>query len=321
MNAVAPSPAADPAHWRRHPLHAAARDWPETNCYADLWIVLLHARGLEPAAMLGFLAAVDWEGDQFTFFKPPAEDLRRLYAAAVQELALYEDAEAHAAEQVRRGRAVLLEVDAWFLPDTAGTAYRRQHTKTTIAVLGLDPARRRLRYVHNSGLFELGAEDYGGVFGPGAHGLFPYAEVARFLPGAALAGPALRDAAAALLAGHLRARRPGSPVRDFAADLPRHLEALARRGGGDALHRFSFNTLRQLGAACELLAGHLRWLDAGAAGIADAALDVSAGAKALQFVLARQLRRGDASAPEAPLRRMAEAHERMLDGLHARFGC
>ena len=28
-----------------HPLHDSGRDWPETNCYVDLWIELLHGRG------------------------------------------------------------------------------------------------------------------------------------------------------------------------------------------------------------------------------------------------------------------------------------
>ena len=72
---------AEPA-FAAHPLHDADREWPETNCYVDLWIELLHARGLEPEAMLGFTLRQDFEGDQFTFFKPPLADLEALYGAA-----------------------------------------------------------------------------------------------------------------------------------------------------------------------------------------------------------------------------------------------
>ncbi|MDN3567117.1 DUF1839 family protein [Paeniroseomonas aquatica] len=307
-----------PHTWRPHPLHAAARDWPETNCYTDLWISLLHDRGFEPTAMLGFLAAQDWEGDQFTFFKPPPQELRLLYGATLRELAVYEVLEEHVAEALRRGQVVLLEVDAWWLPDVAATAYRRHHTKTTIGILAADPGRRQLRYLHNAGRFTLQGEDYDGILAGGA-ALFPYAEAAGFLPAGGLTGRELREAAARLLRDQLQGARPARPVQAFAADLPRLLQGLARRDAA-ALHRFSFNTLRQLGAACELLARHLLWLREGeAVPAAAAALEVSAGAKALQFVLARQLRRGDTTSPAA-LQGLAETHAAMLDGLRRDFG-
>ena len=53
----------DARTYERHPLHGEASDWPEKNCYADLWIELLHALALEPLAMLGHTLAVDFEGD------------------------------------------------------------------------------------------------------------------------------------------------------------------------------------------------------------------------------------------------------------------
>ena len=64
--------------WRPHPLHAPERCWPETNCYNDLWIELLHALGLPVEAALGFTARQDFEGDQFGFTKFPLEDLETL---------------------------------------------------------------------------------------------------------------------------------------------------------------------------------------------------------------------------------------------------
>ena len=83
-----------------HPLHDGSRDWPETNCYVDLWIEVLHARGDDPRAALGFTAALDFEGDQFTFFKFPLEDLALLHGARVGELSIYDTVEAHAREQI-----------------------------------------------------------------------------------------------------------------------------------------------------------------------------------------------------------------------------
>ena len=73
--------AADPRsriRWLSAPRPARRRSaWVEKNCYVDVWIELLHALGLEPLAMLAFTVAVDFEGDQWTFFKPSHDDLRR----------------------------------------------------------------------------------------------------------------------------------------------------------------------------------------------------------------------------------------------------
>jgi hypothetical protein len=35
----------DPLAYDRHAMHAGERHWPQTNCYADLWIEILHALG------------------------------------------------------------------------------------------------------------------------------------------------------------------------------------------------------------------------------------------------------------------------------------
>ena len=52
------------AAYSAHALHSLDRSWPETNCYTDLWIELLHALGMEPHAMLPFLFSLDFEGEQ-----------------------------------------------------------------------------------------------------------------------------------------------------------------------------------------------------------------------------------------------------------------
>jgi len=70
----------EPTQYVRHDLHSPERIWTEKNCYVDIWIELVHALGFEPNAMLAFTVAVDFEGDQWTFFKPPHDELRDLYA-------------------------------------------------------------------------------------------------------------------------------------------------------------------------------------------------------------------------------------------------
>ena len=122
----------DPARYQRHALHAEERDWVEKNCYIDIWIEVLHAHGLEPMAMLPFTVAVDFEGDQWTFFKPPHGELWDLYGVDVQEMTVWRPLLEHTVAQTAAGKLVSTEADAFFLPDTRGTDYRAQHTKTTI---------------------------------------------------------------------------------------------------------------------------------------------------------------------------------------------
>ena len=63
------SPALDPKTYVPHALHQGERSWAETNCYVDLWIEVLHANGMEPLACMPFTVEIDFEGDQWTFFK------------------------------------------------------------------------------------------------------------------------------------------------------------------------------------------------------------------------------------------------------------
>ena len=291
------------------------RVWVETNCYTDLWLGLLHALGFEPSAMLAFTVAQDFEGDQFTFFKPPPEDLRTLYGLEVQELALYDRVEAHAAVQLRRGRLVLVEVDGFHLPDTRGTSYRSQHVKTTIAILGLDEGAKRLDYIHNAGRFTLEGEDYEGLFAP--PDLFPYVEFMK-RGGPALEGRALTDASIGLLRHHLRRRPAENPVAAYRAAFPEHRAALAARPM-DYFHLYAFNTLRQLGANFELLGRHVRWID-GPAEAAEACDRLAGSAKALQFQLARAVHRGRFGDDTALLDAMEAAYEAVVGALTRRYG-
>jgi hypothetical protein len=59
---------ADVATYVPHAVHGPDRTYVETNCYTDVLVELLHARGDEPLAALGITVRMDFEGDQWTFF-------------------------------------------------------------------------------------------------------------------------------------------------------------------------------------------------------------------------------------------------------------
>ena len=114
----------DPANYERSSLHARDRIWAETNCYADVLIELIHSLGFDPRAALAFSLAIDFEVDQWTFFKFPHEDLYAMYGMDIIELNPWVSLVQHIDEQVTAGRPVLVEVDSFFLPDT-GISSRR----------------------------------------------------------------------------------------------------------------------------------------------------------------------------------------------------
>ena len=318
----------DTRTYRPHELHTGERIWPETNCYVDLWIELLHALDLEPRAALGFTVEMDFEGDQFTFFKFPPEDLQTLFGLSVRELAVYESVEQHAATQLLCGRPVLAEVDSFYLPDTAGTAYRREHVKTTVAIINLDRDAGRLGYLHNSGYHELEGEDFDGVFrrmpllrdNPDI--LFPYVEFVK-RDGPVLERQALHAGAVEVLRTHLRRRPETNPLRKFRNDFPGHLEILMERPMA-YFHLYTFNVLRQLGANFELLGDHCAWLEAGGeSGLGEAisgSRDLANAAKALQFQLARAVNRKKPADFSSTLDAMERAHDTALGALVARYG-
>jgi hypothetical protein len=317
-------PGLDPASYRPHALHRGERRWPQTNCYVDLLIEVLHATGFDPTAALGFTVAQDFEGDQFTFFKFPTADLGRLAGLDIQELAVFDRLEAHVLAQIGRGRLPLVEVDAFHLPDTRGITYPTGHSKTTVGVNGLDTQAKRMVYFHNDGLFALEGEDYDGIFASRPDGaglpLFPYSEFVKF----GATEPA-RDPAAeadALLQHHLARRPKENPLRAYDAAFPGHAAALGSRPP-DYFHTYSFNTLRQVGANFELLGSHLEWLRAhGRQGLdeaAEAAAAIAEGAKVMQFKLARAMARRRFDGLEAGIEPMAEAYDTLMAALDRRM--
>lgn len=315
----------DPSSYDRHPLHRDERVWPESNCDIDLWIELLHAAGFEPLAALPIALTVDFEGDQWTFVKMDRADLRRLFGIEVIELTIWRQLLAHVEEQIALGRAVLPEVDAYYLPDTAGTSYRAEHVKTSIGIQAIDADAKRLGYFHNAGYYDLEGDDFEGVLrvGADAASLPPYVEVAKLGSHPPLTGRALVEAAAALLDDCVARRPQSNPFRRYAPRLAEDLGSLAG-ASIEEFHRYAFAGIRQAGAAFELAAASLRWLDRHAAGSADrmaaaAACDtIASSAKALQFKAARVAHTRRAFDASPLVGSMADAWDAAMDALTGR---
>ena len=312
----------DPAAWKPQALHAGERIWLETNCYIDVWAELLPALGHPAEAALAFTVRQDFEGDHFTFFKFPLEDLEALFGLSVQELAIYDSLEVHTLEQLSRGRPVLIEVDSHWLPD-AGPTYRKGHTKTTAAAIAIDPAARRFGYFHNTGYHVLSGEDYDGLFRKQAAPdyLFPYVEFVK-RGGKALKGAELTARSLDLLRGHLAHRPAANPIAAWRTAMPGHLERLAARDM-EYFHLYAFNLPRQLGANFEMLGTYLDWLGGqgqnGLADVAAAARRIAEAAKAVQFQLARMVNRRKFDAATLQFAPIEADYELILSALVKRF--
>jgi len=281
----------DPTDYASHMLHSGERTYVETNCYTDILIELLHARGLEPLAAMGCVMRMDFEGDQWTFLKPTPEDLERLFGVDIHEMQPYRSLPDQAAEQIAQGRTLIVELDSWYLPDTVATSYRTEHVKSSVVVESIDRKAQRMRYFHATALHELAGEDYREVWRLGRDFsedvLPPYTELVRFDAGTPLHGAELREASLQSLRGHL-ARRPASnPFVRFGeqlqSDLPRLME-------GDAAdyHAYAFATVRMAGSAFEAAGSYVDWLLSDAAGPSAAFRRIVDGCKVLSFRLARR---------------------------------
>jgi hypothetical protein len=317
--------ALDPGSYRRHPIHGEGRTWAETNCYVDVWIELLHALDHEPVASLPFTLTIDFEGDQWTFFKCPLVDIRDLYGLDVQELAIWRPLAAHIEEQIDRGRPVLVELDSYFLPDTAGTAYKLAHTKSTVAVNEIDIEARHMGYFHGPGYFHVEGEDFLDVLRlrgePDPAALPPYVEFVKIRSRPAPDASALVPGSLGLLRKHLALVPIENPFLSFKGRFEGDLDWLLRESL-DTFHQYSFATLRQYGACFELTHTYLRWLAGqGEHGLEEpiaAFREISDGAKAFQFQLARAMSRRK-PLDLTPLEAMAESWERGVTGLRQRY--
>jgi Domain of unknown function (DUF1839) len=308
--------AADPAGYQRHFVHGPDRMWPETNCYFDLWIETLHCLGMDPVPSFACLLSADHDGMQWTFVKQPPEDLRRLYGLEVAEASLWLSVLETIESGAARGVLHTVEVDSWWLPDTLGTAYRTEHVKTTIVPTRVDRDRRVLHYLHNAGLFELGGDDFDGVFGltvESAVVLPPYIEQVRHHP-----DQVEKDAMVRLVREHLRRRPQGNPAARLVAGVERAMEWLPT-SGMEQFHLWAFATLRQCGATAELAADLAEYLDDVFPGAGDAAEHfraAAANAKSVQFKMAR-VARGRAVDVGQPLSSLASSWQSGMDAIAA----
>jgi len=282
----------DPEDYVAHALHDPERTYVETNCYTDIVIELLHARGCEPLAAMGPAVRIDFEGDQWTFLKPHPSDLESLYGLDIHEMQPYRPLPEQAVEQISNGRTIIVELDSWYLPDTAATSYRTEHVKSSVVIEAIDTASERMRYFHAAGLYELAGEDYRGVFREGRElspdVLPPYTELVRFDAGDPLPDAELRPAARDLLRAHLAARPASNPFVRFHEALERDVPRLLDGEAAD-YHAYAFATVRMAGSAFEAAATMAEWLfaerAAQAAGSLRALVD---SCKVLGFRLARR---------------------------------
>lgn len=320
-----PFPALDPQTYTRHRLHTQEREWAETNCYVDVWIEVLHARGLEPIAALPFTLGIDFEGDQWTFFKYQLTDLYDLYALDVQELAIYRPLTAHIEEQLSLGRPLLIELDSFYLPDTAGSAYQLEHVKTTVAIAEIDMQQQRLGYFHAQGYYHLHGDDFAHVFhlrgekNPAI--LPPYCEIVKSTPLLPLQGEALLNASLVLLKRQLQRLPEVNPFVKFRARFEADMQWLINEPIA-TFHQYSFATLRQFGSCYELAGTYLKWLQSQGVGGLDGAIEsilrLSTGAKTLQFQLARAMARKKAI-DFTPVDQMAEHWAQAMQQLKDAF--
>ena len=311
----------DPTVYEPSLLHDPGRVFRESNCYVDVWIELLHAHHINPASAMGFACMVDFEGDQWTFFKPPPEALQRLYGIDVHEILLYRSTVDHVIEHLAAGRMIIIEADSFYMPDTAPITYRRSHVKSSIAVEAIDVPGERLRYFHGPGYYELSGEDFHGLLRMGrplsVDVLPPYAEVVRFDAGPRLDDFQLRRVARELFEQQLAFRPKRNPWLAFGERLSRDIvELLAATD--NAYHAYAFATVRQCGAAFELTKTFVGWMsDPPCAYAKDAMVSLdrqATGAKTLLFKLAR--RRPFDPTPEInELAKQWEATMRSLDCL------
>jgi len=320
----------DAANYSPHPLHTTGRTWSETNCYVDLWIELLHSLGLDPLPASAFTLECDFEGDQWTFFKFPPEDLRALYGVEVSEMNVWRPVLEHVEEQLAQGSLVTVEVDSWFLPDTAGVTYHSAHSKTTIVPQMIDTEHQRMGYFHNAGYFELEVPDFDGIFRLSAASVGDSRDPQAWVPPPYMERvrldrmrnePEMLPRVLELTREHLSRRPDTNPVARFAARLETDVEWLATRDL-DTFHLYAFGTCRQCGAAAELAATFVKWLDErDGGGLSEAAEHlrvIANAAKTLEFALARVVR-GRTVSLSGPLGEMERAWDAAMSILVDRY--
>ena len=307
----------DPAAHVPAAVHGPGTPWPETNCALDLYLELLNVTGRQPEALGVVAFSADFLGDAWVTLKPGSDDLWR-HGLSVVEYNTWRPILEHVTHHLDAGRLMTVETDSWWLPDTAGTAYRADHVKTSITPLRVDPEARTMTYLHNAGCYVLAGEDFEALWSEDVARTWvpiPYLELVTL---AAAPDPGqLRAAAGEALRAHLDRAPATNPVVRLRAFLLEQLPALA--GDEPAFHKLAFVTTRQFGATAQLGAGFLRWWapdDARIGEAADLLADLAERAGHAQFVLARAAR-GRRVDPDALLAGVAEAWDTAVGTVRA----
>ena len=115
---------------------------------------------------------------------------------------------------------MIVELDSWYLPDTAATSYRTEHVKTSVIAEAIDLERGAAALLPQRRCYELDGEDYRGVFR--LERQFPTTSCpptpssSASTPARGSTGDELRAAARELLRDHLRPA-PGHATRSSAS--------------------------------------------------------------------------------------------------------
>ncbi|WP_196159539.1 DUF1839 family protein [Reinekea sp. G2M2-21] len=285
--------------YQPHYIHGPNRIWTETNCYVDVVIELIHALGFDPVAALPFTLTVDFEGDQWTFFKYSHQDLFELYGLEIQELNPWENLEAHIEKQIGMGRPVLVELDSYYLPDTAGTTYGSEHVKSTVAVNAISVQEQRLGYFHGQSYYQLQGNDFRNIFQTNGiehpRILPPYIELVKLhKKPSEITLQETVDKSLLALERQLKYLPNRNPFESFLCSFEKDLPKL-KNAGIEHFHQYSFATLRQLGACFELASTYLQWLSINTPldlqVAVESFLEISKQSKSMQFQLARAVSR------------------------------
>jgi hypothetical protein len=247
-----------------------------------------------------------------------------LYGLDAQELAIWRPLVDHIDEQVRQGRPVLVELDSFHLPDTAGSAYQLAHVKSTVAVVEIDVEAAMLGYFHGQSFHRLRGDDFIAALRVGetdATRLPPYVEFVKYSDRTPRSRACTTATSIGLLRQHLARLPTENPFPRFARRFAQDVHGLLE-DNLDRFHQYSFATLRQLGACYELSATYLQWL----AGGGEAGLDEATGAfreladrsKQFQFRLARSVARR-APIDLSPIDAMGEIWSRGVGSLQERY--
>ena len=315
----------DPSTYTKHSIHGEGRIWGETNCYSDLLIEQLHALGHDPSPALSFTLRADFEGDQWTFFKFPHNDLIELYGVDIQELAVWRPLISHIDELIKSNKPAIVELDSYFLPDTSGTAYKIAHVKSSVSVNELDLQNKKMGYFHNSGYYELSGDDFSNIFQ--LDGLVhermlpPYFEFIKREYEIFLKSDEMLKRSLSILKRNISLIPKKNPFHVFKDKFSSDLSWLMN-SEVEVFHAYSFATLRQFGACFELTSTYFEWLSAAEKTnlqiIIDPFKSIAETSKSFQFQLARSMARKK-TLDLSPLDQMAEKWESSIASIKDRY--